>query len=375
MDTTTKCKRNGFTLVELLVVIGIIALLISILLPALGKAQKAARTVQCLANLRSIGQMMNVYAAQNKGFMPGGASSSASGLYLPNRAGASPHAVFPGVTNTGGVVVDGLPVSIDDFITPLTTVAGTPLQSIHSTSYGTRFLEMVALKQFKCPNYQGVIATPFGAIDVGNVDAPSYCTAALMLLTSGTPTPGTTSESRLGVTSNWPVIAPGYYPQIGKVRNAANKIYCADGAKFSSATALPDYNLTIWPQASSTFGWVGNWSDFGPWTQQTTSYNRQNALGNAGGAAVDCRILAYRHGKPNPSGTANSGMSMNAVFCDGHAETLSEMESADPSRWMPTGSLFNSALVSSAAGVGTYAKVYPDVLVKYNINAATWISP
>jgi len=66
----SKAKRNGFTLVELLVVIGIIALLIGILLPVLNKARGAARTTKCAANLRSVGQGLLVYAADFKGAFP-----------------------------------------------------------------------------------------------------------------------------------------------------------------------------------------------------------------------------------------------------------------------------------------------------------------
>src|SRR5688500_17279176 len=58
---------RAFTLVELLVVIGIIALLISVLMPALSRAREQANSIKCLSNMKQIGIALLMYAEQHKG--------------------------------------------------------------------------------------------------------------------------------------------------------------------------------------------------------------------------------------------------------------------------------------------------------------------
>src|SRR5256885_2849963 len=72
-------KKRAFTLVELLVVIGIIAVLIAVLLPALARAREQAKQVVCMSNLKQVGLAFIMYASENKGWLP---ASSRGGPYF-----------------------------------------------------------------------------------------------------------------------------------------------------------------------------------------------------------------------------------------------------------------------------------------------------
>jgi prepilin-type N-terminal cleavage/methylation domain-containing protein len=81
-----ECKRYGFTLVELLVVIGIIAVLISILLPTINSARRQAAAAACLSNVRQLCAAVIMYTNDNKQTLPNGTFDNSTG-YSPRGAG------------------------------------------------------------------------------------------------------------------------------------------------------------------------------------------------------------------------------------------------------------------------------------------------
>ena len=81
---TRRTRRSAFTLVELLVVIGIIAVLIAILMPVLGRARDQANRIKCMSNMRTIMQAIVMYTSENKLWLP---PSNWGGNYFSGRPG------------------------------------------------------------------------------------------------------------------------------------------------------------------------------------------------------------------------------------------------------------------------------------------------
>lgn len=357
--------ERGFTLVELLVVIGIIALLISVLLPALSRAQRAAKTIQCAANMRSILQGMQFYAAAYGGAIPGSPFTSSAHVRTAANLSNTDAAPYnpPGVR---AITEDTLrDVSgYFDWQAPIAKqLRITFPEGSNTDKAGTRRDRMLTLfnnKIFTCPE-QTILSTPFpanySAQGFPTILHPSYGTNLDFLLRTNIA--GNNSDNSITgffrTRTEWNV-PPSYTPRISKVGNAAQKVYILEGLRFVDAgTAAATYTAAM---ANEQLG--GAYSDQRPYVD--IAFNRSKLLtGRYGGYAAwtaaqnpSTILTAFRHGVYVPRQNPDR-YRMNLGFFDGHVETLGAIEALNPGFHSPKGT---SVLINST-------QVYPIIIERY----------
>jgi len=297
-------RRGGFTLIELLVVISIIALLISILLPALSGARRAGQRIACMANFREVASGASEYSTSNDDWIIG--APSTTGAYLLGE----PSAYGPAVQTW-------------DWQGPMAFMWGMGLflpSQGDQAGVARRFNELRGSRAFLCAANK-FLSTHFAGPDAGTNWMVSYNTSRYQLWRAEEVPAGHEEKPP----SNWA-------PSIGRIGVTSNKVFCADGSRFANATTRPDYDLGV------NAGFGGAFADAGPYTTFTRSWDRSMAPGNGGRSTIDPRIYGFRHSTAEPPpGAKGDAFKTNVAFYDGHVETQGDLQSSNPHQWLPQG--------------------------------------
>ena len=259
---TPRSRRatRAFTLVELLVVIGIIALLIAILLPALSKARAAANTIKCAANMRTVGQAMMLYATNNKNaIVPAGIVNA------DNSTTTWDLLITPYVSTYTGNLTTSTTASVDYNEAPY-------FQCPEDTT-----LRTYSVAQYNRRSYAMVAAQPRSPQD-GLSYAPTLGTGMTTQLTAAAPT------------NVFPGLNPGFkFLKFNQVRTSSEVLLLAE--YFSPANVL---GHTSW---STTYG------------------------ANSSGCVVDYPYQQFTGITANTLKPIHQGK-WNYLFCDGSVQRL-----------------------------------------------------
>lgn len=303
----------------MLVSAAILAVLIGLLLPALGKTRTSAESASCLAMQHEIAVSLLTYAARNDEWIPG-FNTSGRALW-----GAPSEGVVRSLYR-----VPSSPVQVNDWLSPVLDHAGLPRNRDH------RFYEL--MERWGCRSMKQRVPVWTGGGDEGNVRLAAWIDSKqsepirglsfLMptnfqlfggqrsdhIITQG-------SSSRLALLERVHRLPPRYRPRVDLVGSASRKICFADGFRY----------LDRWVTDIDASYSHSNWGAF---SERSTCDPDSRSWGRRGGGGPGGNIpLVYRH----------SG-EMSASFWDGHAESLSIKQSRNPVYWAPTGSMVRIGL-------------------------------
>lgn len=286
--------RRGFSLMELLVVVAIIALLVAVLLPALHRARALSKQSVCTSNLQQMGVAMNEYIVQYREWIPGSPNTTGWRSYSD--------AQTPGVPDgykTRYMIPDAQtenrPVTqVYDWATPLMKLMSRQNMWLADQQKETR------KGIFQCPAVLPLDV--YSDFTKGYQEAPSYLTCLYFLVSI----PGGDDVPAFGYKKPESCYLPAYKPRVDRIGPPATKIYLADGTRIRRPQMKYDDVMN-------------GYSDYGAWRNRPDNvlqaYRTQELLD-----------LTYRH----PGG-------IDALFFDGHVASLSETDSRKPAYWFPSG--------------------------------------